>query len=74
MHVANFLESIRSGARPNADIAEGQKSALLCHLGNIAYRLGRTVHFDPAAVRIEGDREAMRLWKREYRKGWEPRV
>jgi predicted dehydrogenase len=74
VHVADFLEAIRSGARPNADIAEGQKSALLCHLGNIAYRVGRAIHLDQGTGRIIDDREASRLWRRAYRKGWEPRV
>jgi hypothetical protein len=43
-------------------------------LSNIAYRTGRTVNFDPAAVRIVGDEDAARLWSREYRPGWEPKV
>ena len=38
VHMVDFLNSIREGRRPNADIEEGHKSALLCHLGNIAWR------------------------------------
>ncbi len=47
-HVANFLACIRGGQdeRPNADIEDGHKSTRLCHLGNIALRLGRTLRFD----------------------------
>jgi predicted dehydrogenase len=73
-HIENFLACIRSGMRPNSEIEEGQKSTLLCHLGNIAYRTGHTLHFDPKTKRILNDKEAMKLWKREYRKGWEPKV
>jgi hypothetical protein len=73
-HLGNFLDCIRSGRRPNADIEDGHKSTLLCHLGNIAYRVGRTLNVNPKTGRIEGDREAMGLWSREYRKGWEPKV
>ncbi len=73
-HLKNFLECVRSGKRPNADIEEGHKSTLLCHLGNIAYRTGRTLNTSPQSGRIEGDKEAMELWSREYRKGWEPKV
>jgi predicted dehydrogenase len=73
-HYLNFLECVRSGKRPNADIEDGHKSTLLCHLGNIAWRSGRTLNCDPKTGRILKDREAVDLWSREYRKGWEPRV
>ncbi|HET6880167.1 MAG TPA: Gfo/Idh/MocA family oxidoreductase [Pirellulales bacterium] len=73
-HIGNFLSCIRAGGRPNAEIEEGVKSTNLCHLGNIAYRTGRTVKFDPKAKRIVGDEEQLALWSREYRPGWEPVV
>jgi predicted dehydrogenase len=73
-HLQNFLQCVRSGARPNAEIEEGHKSTLLCHLGNIAWRVGRTLNLDPKTGRITGDGEAAALWRREYRKGWEPKV
>ena len=73
-HLQNFVDCIRNGDRPNCDIEEGAKSALLCHLGNIAYRTGRTVNCDPTNGHIVGDEEQAQLWSREYRHGWEPRV
>jgi predicted dehydrogenase len=73
-HIQNFLDCIRSGKRPNSEIEEGQKSTLLCHLGNIAYRTGHTLHLDQRTGKILDDRDAQKLWGREYRKGWEPKV
>ena len=73
-HFANFLEAIREGKRPNSDIEDGHKSTLLCHLGNIAYRTGRTVNLDPQTHQIVGDNAAAAMWTREYRQGWEPKV
>jgi predicted dehydrogenase len=73
-HLADFLDAIRTGRRPNADIEEGHKSTLLCHLGNIAHRAGRTLECDPANGRIRNDPGAEALWQREYRPGWEPVV
>lgn len=73
-HVDDFLKCIREGGRPVADIEEGHKSTLMCHLGNIACRTGRTINLDPQTHRIAGDPEAEALWGREYRKGWEPKV
>ncbi len=72
-HQRNFLDCIRSGKSPNAEIEVGFKSTLLCHLGNIAQRTGRTVSLDPDTHRITGDLNAAALWRREYRPGWEPR-
>jgi len=73
-HLVNFLECIRSSKRPNAEIEEGYKSALLCHLGNIAHRVGHVLEIDPANGHIKNDRDAQQLWQREYRKGWEPKT
>lgn len=46
----------------------------MCHLGNIAYRVGRSLRCDPKSGHILGDKEADALWTREYEKGWEPKV
>ncbi len=74
LHFANFLDGIRQGKALNAEIEEGQKATLLCHLGNIAWRTGHTVNFDPKTRKLIGDKEAVALAKRKYRHGWEPRV
>ncbi len=74
-HFTNFIEAIRENARLNSEIAEGQASTRLCHLGNIAYRTGSMLHVDPADGRIlNSTREMRRLSTREYRKGWTPHV
>ncbi len=70
-HQGNFLACIRDGKRPNADIEEGHKSTRLCHLGNIAFRLARTLRFDAGTETIPGDAEATRMLRRTYRKGFE---
>lgn len=69
-HHRNFIECIRSGAVPTADIHEGHLSASLCHLANIATRTGRVLEFDPKAERITNDADANMLLTREYRYHW----
>ncbi len=75
-HVANFLTAIRQEDPKllQAEIEEGHKSTLLCHLGNIAHRTGRALRCDPANGHVLNDTDAMTYWRREYAPGWEPRV
>jgi len=74
MHIQNFLDAIRDDVEPHSPIDEGAKSVLMCHLGNIAQKLGRQLDIDPHTGRIRDDEEAMKMWSREYEIGWEPTV
>lgn len=65
----NFIESIRGTQQPNAGIEIAHRSAALCHLGNIATRTGRVLHFDPKTEQIVNDPEANALVRRIYREG-----
>jgi predicted dehydrogenase len=69
-HVRNFCDAIRKETQLNADALTGHLSASLCHLGNVATRLGRSLTFDPQAERVVGDQEADELLRREYRPHW----
>ena len=68
-HFANFIEAVRSRdtTKLHAEIEEGHKSAAMCHLANVSYRLGRTLEFDPATETCPGDKDANALLTREYR-------
>jgi predicted dehydrogenase len=68
-HHNNFLACIRNGARPNADIEINHLTTSLCHLANIATRVGRVVRFDPKSESIPDDSEAAAMQRREYRAG-----
>jgi predicted dehydrogenase len=68
-HHQNFLDCIRSGNRPHADVEEGHLSASLAHLANIACRERRTLAFDPAREAfVEGEPSPAWL-TRKYRTG-----
>ncbi|MBC8245914.1 MAG: Gfo/Idh/MocA family oxidoreductase [Verrucomicrobia bacterium] len=69
-HHDDFFRCIRDGGTPNADIEVGHLSSSLCHLGNIATRIGRVLEFDPKREQIVGDAEANALVTREYRDHW----
>ena len=69
IHHADFVNCIRNGSRPQADIAIGHRAATVCHLGNIAARLSRTIQFDGRKEQIVGDADANALLSRSYRDG-----
>jgi predicted dehydrogenase len=73
-HMQNFINAIRTGEKLNSEITEAHKSTLLCHLGNLAQKFGKTLLTNPKDGRILKDKEAMKMWSREYEKGWEPKV
>jgi predicted dehydrogenase len=68
-HHQNFLDAIRKGTPLACDAETGHLSASLAHLGNIACRVGRVLHFDPQRERMVGDDEADQLLRRRYREG-----
>ncbi|MEX0711428.1 MAG: gfo/Idh/MocA family oxidoreductase, partial [Pirellulales bacterium] len=69
-HVANFCDAVRGASQLNADAQTGHLSTSLCHLGNIATRLSRSIDFDPETEQVVGDAEANALVCREYRDHW----
>jgi len=73
-HFQNLADAIRDGKPLNAAIETGQRSALVCHLGNVAYRTGGVVDYDAATGVMKGGPEVQALWGREYRDGWQVRV
>ena len=74
-HVANFLECLRTRQRPICDIEIAHRSTNICHLGNIAYKLGRKLEWDAEAETFTHDPEANALLAHAPRKGFElPRI
>ncbi|MEO7651947.1 MAG: Gfo/Idh/MocA family oxidoreductase, partial [Bryobacteraceae bacterium] len=69
-HYGNFLEAVRSGSREKqtCEVDEARKTAALCHLAAISYRLKREIRFDPKTEKAIGDEEASHLLTRQYRK------
>lgn len=64
-HLADFLDAVRTRRAPAAPVEDGVAAAALCHLGNLAYRVGREVR--PDALRDDPDVAALRV--ASYRPG-----
>jgi len=73
-HFANLIDGIRAGAKLRAPIGVGNVSVTTLQLSNIAWKMSRELHIDPADGKIQGDAEAMKMWGRDYAPGWAPRV
>lgn len=69
-HHQNWLDCIRTRQRPICDVAIGASSVTVCHLGNIAWWLGRTLQWDPQTHEIINDAGASRWLDRPKRAPW----
>ncbi|NIA16901.1 MAG: Gfo/Idh/MocA family oxidoreductase [Planctomycetes bacterium] len=69
-HYVDFLNSVRDRSKPICDVEIGCRSATVCHLGNIAYQLGRPLKWDPGKERFVNDPQADRLLSRPMRSPW----
>ncbi len=65
-HIDNFLDCVRTRNAPNAEIEIGHFTTRLCHLGNIAHRVGKKLTFDGQTETFPGEPEANKLLSREY--------
>ena len=72
-HTLNFINAVRSrnAGDLNADVEVGHYSATLCHLANIAMRIGRRLKFNAARERFIDDAQANAYLTKQYRKGYE---
>jgi len=69
-HIDDFVNAIRAGGRPSADIEIGHRAATLAHLANILARTGKgSFRFDPENERFVDDPEANAMVSRTYREG-----
>lgn len=70
-HTANFIEGMRSRKQPISDVWSHNRMLEICHLSNIAMRLGREVQWDPVKRQIVGDDQANAFLSRKSRQGYE---
>jgi predicted dehydrogenase len=74
LHIRNLFNNIVNGEELRSDITSGHISTLLVQLGNISQRVGHSLEINPENGHILGDKNAQKLWAREYEKGWEMKL
>ncbi len=70
-HKNNWLDCVRSRGEPICTAEIGHRTATVCHIGNIAYRLNRPLQWDPQAEQFIDDPEANRLLMFSMREPWQ---
>ncbi len=68
--LGDFVYSVLHRERAFRDIEIAHRACTVCHLGNIAYWLGRPLRWDPQKEEIIGDPEAARWLDRPKRAPW----
>ncbi len=70
-HFRNFIDCVISREPTAAPVEVAHRSITICHLGNIAMRLGRDMlRWDPRTEQIIDDPEATQMLSRPYREPW----
>lgn len=72
-HMRNFLDCVRSRAKPNCDVEEGHHSTVFAHLANISLATRSRLEWDSERETVRGNKAANRLLHYRYRAPWKLR-
>ena len=69
-HHKEWIDACKSGKQASANFEYAGWLTEANHLGNVAYRTGKKLQWDAAALQATNAPEAEKFIHREYRKGW----
>ena len=70
-HYVEWIEACKGGPPSLANFDYAGWTTEANHLGNVAYRAGKKLHWDPKTMTAINAPEADKFIRREYRKGWD---
>jgi predicted dehydrogenase len=73
-HFLNFICGIKSGKALHSPVADINISITSLQLANISWMVDRELAIDTRNGHVKNDANAMKLWSRQYEKGWEIEV
>jgi predicted dehydrogenase len=73
-HFRNLINGIRTGEQLHSPVAEINVTITSLQLANISWMVNRELDLDTKNGHVLRDPDAMKLWSREYEKGWEVTV
>lgn len=69
-HQKEWLEAVRTGSPTGSPFSYAGLLTIANHLGNVAYRAGKKLEWDPVALRATNCPEATQFIERTPRSGW----
>ena len=73
-HHLEWINACKTGAPTTCNFEYAGRLTEANHLGNVAYRTGQKLEWDPTRMKATNAPEASRYIKRKYRKGWKLQV
>jgi hypothetical protein len=70
-HYVEWIEACKGGKPSLANFDYAGRTTEANHLGNVAYRVGKKLHWDAKRMKATNAPEADKFIRREYRKEWE---
>ena len=70
-HHAQWIQACKTGSATGSNFAYAGPFTEVVLLGNVAYRAGGPIDYDPESMKITNNEQANTLLRKEYRKGWE---
>ena len=70
-HHQQWIEACKTGSRTGSPFSYAGPFTEIVLLGNVAYRVGTTIEFDPATMKVTNVAQANQYLSKPYRKGWE---
>ena len=69
-HHEEWIQACKTGALTSANFEYAGWLTEANHLGNVAFRAGKKLEWDPVGMKAKNAPEAAKFLRREYRKGW----
>jgi len=69
-HHLDFIECVKTRGEPKAPAYVGHNTGVMCHIANVAMRLGRKLAWDPETEQFVNDDEANRMLVPYVRAPW----
>ena len=70
-HHAQWIQACKTGSRTGSNFEYAGPFTELVLLGNVAFRVGETIEYDPEVGKVINIDDANSLLRKDYRKGWE---
>ncbi|HZL89534.1 MAG TPA: Gfo/Idh/MocA family oxidoreductase [Pirellulaceae bacterium] len=70
-HHEQWIAACKTGSKTGSHFGYAGPFTEIVLLGNVAYRIGKTVEYDPAQMKITNVSDANALLSKAYRSGWE---